>query len=111
MWPHANVEEVTPRIGDHVFVGGDARGLQAFAGDLLQLVAHHVRCGRELLAWQPLLSAVIDPDLRVWDTAAVAGLGVRLSLLPSVAPGGTPSHLCLRLGTSLWRRSPRARMT
>lgn len=62
----------------------------------------HVDAGGEHVHIGALLSGVVDADLGVGHTAAVAGLGVGLALLLAVAaswaathPGGVRCRLCV----------------
>mmetsp|Transcript_99702 Transcript_99702/g.277680 ORF Transcript_99702/g.277680 Transcript_99702/m.277680 type:complete len:228 (+) Transcript_99702:57-740(+) len=90
--PYANVEEVSASICDHVLVCRNARRLHGLTGDLLVLIADHVHCRRELLAWDLLLASVKDPDLRVWNTTDEARLRPSLALGVAVALRRTATH-------------------
>merc|ERR1719330_906772 len=92
MGTHANVEEVPSCVRDHVLVRGNARSFEAFTGNLLKFVTHHVCRRRELVAGHLLLATIINPDLGVWNASAIARLGVRFPVLVTITAGGAASH-------------------
>jgi len=47
---------------------------------------------REIIPLRLLLTTIVETDLGVWHTTVVAGLGVGLILLVSVATSGSSSH-------------------
>lgn len=77
---------------DHIFVGLDPGGLEGLGGELLLLEGEDMEASRELVPLGGLAAAVVDLNLRVRDTAVVAGLGVRLVLAVSVTARRSSSH-------------------
>jgi hypothetical protein len=85
--PH--VEAVlTTELGD-VLVARDTGSLKSLRRDLLVLPGEQVGNEGELIHAGLLPAEIVDPDLRLRYTAAVAGLDVRLVLAVAVAPGGS----------------------
>lgn len=77
----------------HMLVASNTGGLQSLGTDLLLLVGDQVHGEGEHLDAGLLVSGVVDPELGVGHTSVVPGLGVRLVLAISVAPGRSSSHL------------------
>lgn len=78
--PHAQVEGVLScRLG-HVLVACNAGSLEGLGGHVLLLPGDQMHAVGELIHPLPLHADIVDADLRVGDTAAVAGLGIRLVL-------------------------------
>jgi hypothetical protein len=71
-----------------VLVARDARSLESLGRQLLLFVGNHVCGEREFVDTGALATQVKDADLRVRNTAAVAGFRVRLILAVAVAPRG-----------------------
>lgn len=101
---HADVEAVLAAALHHVLVGADARRLQGLRRQLLVLVRHHVDAERKLVHRRLLPTHVKDADLRIWDSAAEARLGVRLVLTVPVTASRATTHGDSR---SLGSASPR----
>lgn len=93
---NAKMEGVlTAGLGD-VLVGTDTGSLKRLAGNLLNLIRHHVDAKRELISSSLLTTKIEDLNLRVGDTTAEARLGVRLVLAVAIATSRTATHLSKR---------------
>jgi hypothetical protein len=68
-----------------VLVAGDTSGFKGACSQLLLLIRDKVGNERELINRSLLGSAIINSDLSIRDTAAKAGLNVRLVLLETNA--------------------------
>jgi len=79
------------RLGD-ILVRADTSGFQGLTGELLVLVGDKVAAEGELVDGSALATKIENTDLRVGDTAVVAGLGVGLVLAVAVAAGRTATH-------------------
>jgi hypothetical protein len=91
--PHAQVEGVLScRLG-HVLVACNAGSLEGLGGHVLLLPRDQVHAVGELIDPLPLHANIVDADLRVGDTAAVAGLRVRLVLNLPVAVSGETNRV------------------
>merc|ERR1712006_63632 len=86
-----------PALG-HVLVASNAASLQSLGGHLLELIGHKVSREREVVDRRLLAAQIVDADLRIRHTTAVARLDVRLVLLVAVALGRPAAH-CLSLAT------------
>jgi hypothetical protein len=62
----------------YVLVGADTGCFERLGAQLFVLVGHHMDAEREFVDICTLATEVEDSDLRVWDTAVEATLGVRL---------------------------------
>ena len=89
----ADVEGFLTTLGDHVLVGSNTSGLEGLRADHFLLLGDEMDAAGEIVPLGLLLTTVIEADLGVGHTTVVAGLGVRLVLLVSVATSGSSSHL------------------
>ncbi len=76
-----------PRRHESHLVGADTSGFQGFGRKLFILVRDEMNAERELVNVGLLATQVVDPDLRIRDTATEAGLRIRLVLAVPVAGG------------------------
>lgn len=80
MHPDTQVERVLAGCLGHVLIARNTSRLKSLGRHVLLLPRHEVHAVGELLNALPLHADIVDADLGVGDTAAVAGLGVRLVL-------------------------------
>lgn len=82
---YAEMEGVLSACLGHVLVAGDTCGFESLRRELLLLVGHEMGGEGKFVDAGRLATQIEDADLRVRDTAAVAGLRVRLVLAVTVA--------------------------
>ena len=92
----SHVESVLTCLDLHVLVGSDTGGLQSLRSDLLLLAGDEVNAVGELVVGSLLSADVVDSELRVGHTTVVAGLGVGLVLLVSIAARRSSSHFVIK---------------
>jgi hypothetical protein len=92
---HANaqVKVVLAAVLHNVLVARNASSFQRFARNVLLLLRHHVYSQREIIHMSLLATQIVDPDLGIGHTTAVARLDVRLVLDKSIAASWTATHL------------------
>lgn len=90
---NTHVEPITTSVLGDVLVSSDTGSFQGFRADLFALVGDQVHAEGEFVAGGLLAAQVEDTDLGIGDTAAVAGLGVRLVLAVAIATSRTTTHL------------------
>ncbi len=77
---HTEVERLLSGLGHHVLVGSNTGSLKGLGGDVLLLPGHQMHTRREDIDTGPLGASVVNPNLRVRHTTAVARLRIRLIL-------------------------------
>ena len=80
MNPNPQMERIFSGGFHHVLVAGDTRSLESLAGDVLLLPGDEVDAEGELVDSFLLHADVVDADLGVGDTTAVAGFRVGFPL-------------------------------
>ena len=85
MSANSHVELIFSRVFDEVLVASNTGSLESLGGNLLLLVGKHVAAVREVVDMSLLVSDLVDSDLGVRHTTAVARLDVRLILAVTVA--------------------------
>jgi len=88
-----DVVSLLTNIFGEVLVDSNTASLKSLRGDLLLLVTYQVSYEGEGINRSLLVTYIVDLDLGVRYTTAVAGLDVWLVLLVTVAAGWTSSHL------------------
>jgi len=88
-----HVESVLAHELHHVLVGADTRGFQGLGGELFILVGDHVDAKWELIDARLLATQVVNTDLRIGDTSAKPGLGIRFVFAVPIAPRRPATHL------------------
>jgi hypothetical protein len=88
----SKVEEILTSRLDHVLVASDTSSLQSLGRDLFVFIRNKVNSGREHIARSLLVADVVNTQLRVRDTSAVSGLGVRLILAVAIAASWSSTH-------------------
>jgi hypothetical protein len=82
---HTQMETILTAHLHGILVGADTGSLKSLRGDVLVFAGDQMDSEGELINSSLLLTAVIDTKLRVGDSAAEAGLGVRLVLDEAIA--------------------------
>lgn len=88
----ANVIVILSDVLDKMLIDCNAASFKRLGRNLLLLITNQVRNEREEINSSLLGTYVKDPNLRFWDTAAVARLDVRFVLLVTVTTGWTATH-------------------
>ncbi len=96
MHSDSHVESILTCLGLHVLVSSDTGSLKSLRGDLLLLAGDEVNAMGELVVGSLLSADVVDSELRVGHTTVVAGLGVGLVLLISIAARWSSSHFVIK---------------
>merc|ERR1712054_73862 len=92
MHTNAHVEGVLPCTLRHVLVACNTARLECLGGHLLQLIRSKMSTEGEVVDRRLLAAQIVDTDLGVRHTTAVARLDVRLVLLVAVALGRATTH-------------------
>lgn len=82
---NAHVEAITTTSLGEVLVGANASSLKSLRGNLLLLERDEVDARGELVDMGLLLTKIVDADLGIRDTTAIARLDVGLTLGVAVA--------------------------
>jgi len=83
----ADVESILTRTLGHVLVACNTACLEGLRTDLLELIRHQMGTEGEVVDGSLFATQIIDTDLGIWHTTAVARLDVRLVLLIAIALG------------------------
>lgn len=89
---HTEMETVLPGELAQVLVGADTGSLKSLRAVVLLLERHEVHAEREILDGSALVAKIVDLDLGVGNTTAVAGLDVGLPADVTIATARTSTH-------------------
>lgn len=81
---HTDVELILAAELDQVLVAANTSGFQGFRAQLFVLIRYQMDAQWEVLDVGLLATEIEDTDLRIWDTTAEPGLGVRLVLTVAI---------------------------
>jgi hypothetical protein len=83
--PYSQMEGILTSGLGNVLVSSNTGSFKSLAGQLLILQRYQVNAEREVIYMSSLTSNIVDPNLGIGDTTAVARLDVSLTVAISVA--------------------------